>query len=157
MRLLILLALLILLFNTTAISQKRHGRDHEGREKIAQLEKIKLIEYLNMNEETTLRFFARRSEHRQEMDQKHALLDEKIEMLDALMKSDRILLEGDLKDRIVEILMLEEEIGIARTEFINSLNDVLTYDQIANLIIFERKFKDEIRRLIFHKRKPFRE
>ena len=41
----------------------RHPMQREARGKIDELEKIKLIDVLQMNEETTLRFFARRSEY----------------------------------------------------------------------------------------------
>ena len=115
-----------------------------------------LIEYLDMDEETTLRFFARRTEHRKKVEEQQTELEKKIDELDDLMKSDRIMLEGDLKARIDEILQIQAEFHNERVNFISSLNDILTYTQIANLLVFERKFKDEVRRLLFKERKPHR-
>ena len=51
-------------------------RDRKGpREKIEQLEKIKLIEALDMDEQTTLKFFARRNESRSRIDKLNDSLD----------------------------------------------------------------------------------
>ena len=57
---------LILIFSiNTNWAQEEPPFMHEGmrRGRLAELEKIKLIETLEMDEETTLRFFSRRSEH----------------------------------------------------------------------------------------------
>lgn len=157
MRHLIILSLIFLVLSTVINAQMHQGRHDEVKEKIAQLEKIKLIEILNMDEETTLRFFSRRAEHQKQMDKLHKTLREKIDYLDVLLKSDRMILEGDLKAAIDEVLNLRGEIERKKNEYINSLDDILTYDQIAMLIVFEEKFRQELKRLILRERKPNRQ
>jgi hypothetical protein len=40
-----------------------------------------------------------------------------------------------------------------RERFFNSLNDILTYKQLAELTLFERRFREEIRDVLFHKKR----
>ncbi|MCW9095529.1 MAG: hypothetical protein OQJ74_06785, partial [Ignavibacteriaceae bacterium] len=124
------------------------------RGKFEQLEKIKLIETLQMNEETTLRFFARKSEHQKQQDEIQQKIDEKIDDLDLIFKSGRVATVDELKSNINEINVLHSELDKNRIDFINSLSDILSYDQIAKLIIFERNFRDQIRKLIMKDRRP---
>jgi len=53
--------------------------------------------------------------------------------------------DDELKKMIDQYQDLENKILKKRQEFYNSLNDILTYKQIAKVLLFERKFKDEIR------------
>ena len=52
------------------------------------------------------------------------------------------------KDAINKILNIEKELFNGRINFFNSLNDILSSQQIAKLLIFEKKFRSEIRRQI---------
>ena len=54
--------LVVLVIVSAVFPQRRFGRDDDMRERMAELEKIKLIEVMEMDEETTLRFFSRRAE-----------------------------------------------------------------------------------------------
>lgn len=146
------LLLSFLMLTAVVHSQKRHGPDKEIREKFTQLEKIKLIETLEMNEETTLRFFSRKSKFQKRHDEMMDSIAEKIDILEVMLKSARVIANEEYKSKIYEIVSLQEEIEGDRTKFINSLYDILRPDQVAKYIIFEKKFKEEIRRLIFNER-----
>jgi hypothetical protein len=124
---------------------------------MAQLEKIKLIEVMNMDEETTLRFFSRRAEFQKEHEEMRDNIDGKIDLLEATLKSARVVTEVELQTMINEIIELHQAFENKRAEFIKSLNDILSTDQIARYVVFEKRFKDELRRLLLHKRKPIRQ
>jgi len=141
-------------FSSLLYSQREKWRDEEMRGKFEQLEKIKLIEALEMNEETTLRFFARKTEHQKQQEEIQQNIDKKIDALEIIFKSGRVATIDELKSNINEINTLRSELEKNRTDFINSLSDILSYDQIAKLIIFERNFRDQIRQLIMKDRKP---
>ncbi|VAX26692.1 hypothetical protein MNBD_IGNAVI01-637 [hydrothermal vent metagenome] len=117
--------------------------------RISELEKIKLIEVLQMDEETTLKFFSRRNLHR--LDQKKIM-----NKRDSLLKQlDKRIVDGDnkidYKKEIYQILDLEKELSNEREKFFKSLDDILSYEQIAKLLVFEKKFRSEIRKqLIKH-------
>ena len=146
--------IMLLILPNSIFSQREKWRDDEMRAKFEQLEKIKLIETLEMNEETTLRFFSRKSEHQKQQDEIQDKIREKIDNLEVIFKSGRVATVDELKKNISEINALQSELEKNRIEFINSLSDILSYEQIAKLLIFERKFRDEIRRLIIKDRKP---
>jgi len=149
--------LFLVYINSVALSQDGHfgPRDKDAAEKIFQLEKIKLIEVLEMDEETAIRFFARRSELKKATDEIQNKIEEIIKNLEVVDKAGKVYTENELITYINDFNNLNLQMSQRRTEFINSLNDILTYDQIRRLIVFERKFKDELRRALFKERKRF--
>ncbi len=126
---------------------------HRMRDKLNQLEKIKLIEVLDMDEETTLRFFSRRNELQTKIDKLTEHADETIAQMEVIFKAGKVYTEAELKSLIVEANTIHTEIVQTKSDFINSLDDILTTEQIAKLIIFERRFKDELKRAMFKGRK----
>ncbi len=58
-----------------------------------------------------------------------------------------------LKDAIEELNLMHQKLVENKTNFIKSLNDILSYEQIAKLVLFERKFREELRRAIFKDRR----
>jgi hypothetical protein len=122
--------------------------------KIEDLEKIKLIETLGMDEQTTLKFFARRAKYREEerklFENSGALLDK----MEEISKGNDIKNNDDeLKKLIDQYLDNENKILSKRIEFYNSLNDILNYKQISELMVFEKKFREEIRSALFKERR----
>ena len=146
--------LIIFIFSGTLFSQRGKWQDEEAREKFEQLEKIKLIETLGMDEETTLRFFARRSEHRKLQDETQEKIQQKIDNLDAMLKSGKVESVEEIKTSINEINNLQLQIDKGRVDFVNSLSDILSYEQIAKLVIFEKRFRNELRKLLIKERRP---
>jgi hypothetical protein len=154
MKVLILLVLTVLFFSTNLFSQKGKWQDEEMRAKFEELENIKLIETLKMDEETTLRFFSRKSEHKLQQDEIQQKIREDIENLDVILKSGRAVTTEELKSKIDEINNLELQLEKNKVEFLNSLSDILSYEQIAKLIIFEKRFRNEVRKLLMRDRRP---
>lgn len=154
MKVLILLVLTVLFFSTNLFSQKGKWQDEEMRAKFEELENIKLIETLKMDEETTLRFFSRKSEHKLQQDEIQQKIREDIENLDVILKSGRAVTTEELKSKIDEINNLELQLEKNKVDFLNSLSDILSYEQIAELIIFEKRFRNEVRKLLMRDRRP---
>jgi len=146
--------LILLMLSTTLFAQRGKWQDEEAREKFEQLEKIKLIETLEMDEETTLRFFARRSEHRKQQDEIQEKIRQKIDNLDVIFKSGRVATVDEIKSGVNEINNLQLQFGKGRVDFVNSLSDILSYEQIAKLMIFEKRFRNEVRKLLIKDRRP---
>jgi preprotein translocase subunit YajC len=101
-----------------------------------------------------LRFFARKSEHQKQQEEIQEKIRSRIDNLEVIFKSGRVATVDEIKANINEINTLSNQLEKNRTDFINSLSDILSYEQIAKLLVFERKFKDEIRRLIMKERRP---
>jgi hypothetical protein len=124
----------------------------KNREKLEQLEKIKLIEALDLDEETSIRFFARRNESINEVQELEKKADELIFELEKSFNSEDNNQSEKQKKLISEMLKIRESIEMKRSQFINSIDDILTIEQIAKLIVFEKKFRDEIRNVLFDRR-----
>jgi len=144
---------LSLLLFASLFAQKDKWQDDNMREKFEELEKIKLIETLQMDEETTLRFFSRQSEHKNEQREMMDEIKQDIDDLDVMLKSGRPVTTEELKKKISDINDLELKLDQNRVAFINSLSDILSYEQIAQLIIFERTFRNEVRKMIMKDRR----
>ena len=152
MKKLVTLSIIIVLVSTTINAQRNQDRKHKVPERIMQLEKIKLIETLEMDEETTLKFFARKSESDREVEEIQKAIDEKLDMMEQLVNSDNSL-DEEFRTGLDELNFMHQKLVENKTNFIKSLNDILSYQQIAKLVLFERKFREELRRAIFKDRK----
>ncbi|MGB5892932.1 MAG: hypothetical protein WBG58_02065, partial [Ignavibacteriaceae bacterium] len=93
------------------------------------------------------------NEHQTIIDELANRADEIITQMDVIIKSGKVYTEAELKSLIEEANTIHTEIVQIKSDFINSLDDILTTEQIAKLIIFERRFKDELRRAMFKGRK----
>lgn len=154
MKRIILLLVFVLTFLATDYAQirKKHHSMFMMRNKIEQLEKIKLIDLLDMNEKTTLIFFARRHgyfKHQKEIINKR---DSLIKVMENEIKNNRTKSKNTIyKKEIRQIFNLEQKMLIKRRSFYNSLSDILSSQQIAKLIVFEYRFKREIRNILMEK------
>jgi len=135
---------ILFLFNSFTLAQNDDRENKWSRKhgKIEQLEKIKIIELLDLDEQTTLTFFSRRDEHH---DQQRSLMDKRDLLYDELYKTFNSKDEVDYHSKISEIFAVETEMLKHRENFFSSLSDILTEKQIAELIVFEVNFRTEMR------------
>ncbi len=153
MKVLFLAVGLIIVSSIQSFSQMHDKPPQHMRDKLIQLENIKIIEVLDMDEETTLRFFSRRNELQTKMEKLTEHADDIITQMEVIFKAGKVYTEAELKSLIVEANTIHTDIVQTKSDFINSLDDILTTEQIAKLIIFERRFKDELKRAMFKGRK----
>jgi len=161
MKKILIISTMLIIASTYSIPQpfEKRGSFQKGNpnEKIEELEKIKLIEILDADEETTVRFFSKRAEHREKMKQLMDLSDKQLDQLEEIVNNSNEPNDPNLKKIIDDHLNSMQKIEVEKKTFLTSLNDILTYEQIAKVMIFERKFRDEIRGILFreriHKRK----
>ena len=144
--------LIIITITLPAFAQGKDG-DRRGMGKIEELEKIKLIDVLQMNEETTLKFFARRSEYQRRLGELKSKSDAQLDKISEYLKNNSDKNSEELKKMIDQYLSYGEAMAKERTKFINSLNDILSYQQISNLLVFEKHFREELRKILFRQRK----
>jgi hypothetical protein len=150
----LLLALFsVILLTSISFTQKMKEKEMKNREKLEQLEKIKLIEALDLDEETSIRFFARRNDSRKDIQELEQKLEDIFAELEKSFNSENKNQTENQKQLISETLKTRESIEMKRNHFISSLNDILTVEQIGKLIVFEKKFRDEIRQVLFDKKR----
>ena len=112
-------------------------------ERLEQLRKVRLIEFLDLKEEQSVRFFARLNEHDRE---KKALMDEKNETLDRIERLIRNRgKEEEFRKLFADVESVDQRINEMQRSFFDGLSDILTVEQQAKLLLFERHFTKELR------------
>jgi Cft2 family RNA processing exonuclease len=120
--------------------------------KIEQLEKVKLIEALDLTEDQSIRFFARRNEHKKEIEKLEMRSEEIIKDLENLIEDSNDRNVAEEKRLLNEFLDIRIQIENKRKQFILSLNDILSVEQVSKLVVFEKKFRDEIRKILMKRK-----
>ena len=129
-------------------------RQEKSLQKIDQLEKVKLMEYLNLNDETNLKLFARRKDFKDRTRSYYKAMDSLVAVLggfDGKNEKQNPAIRKCVDDyQKLELLVMKN-----RQEFISSLYEVLTPEQVGKYIVFEKKFKREIQDFIFKNKEKF--
>ncbi|MEI7812071.1 MAG: hypothetical protein WCJ01_06550 [Ignavibacteria bacterium] len=123
-------------------------------QKIEELEKIKLVDALDLNEENMVKLLGRRRDFNQKLMELNRQKDERLDQIQKLFEGDKSdKNEQFYKKQIEELVLTEKETAKLKAEFLNSLKDIMTYRQISRFIVFERNFRKELRELILKERK----
>ncbi|MFA7290029.1 MAG: hypothetical protein WC055_14230 [Melioribacteraceae bacterium] len=133
--------------------KEKRGDRGERMRKMEQFEQAKLIEALDLNEETSIRFFSRRNDFHEKVNN---LIDERDKLIDKLEKETNASEKGkknDLREQINLFLLQEEKILKEKNVFISSLKELLSEQQIAKFLVVENKFRHGVRDFIFKKEK----
>lgn len=150
----IIFVIVIILFSTVLLyPQKMRNRMMQNKGKLEQLEKVKLIEALDLKEDVAVRFFARRNESRNEIETLENKVDDILVELENTFNSKDKNIETKQKQLVSEFYKTKETVDQKRLQFIKSLDDILTTEQICKLIVFEKKFIEEIRNVLLDKKR----
>lgn len=150
----VIFVIVIILFSTALFyPQKMRDKMMRNKGKLEQLEKVKLIEALDLKEDVAVRFFARRNESRNEIETLENKVDDILVELENTFNSKDKNIETKQKQLITEFYKTKESVNQKRVQFIKSLDDILTTEQICKLIVFEKKFREEIRNVLLDKKR----
>jgi hypothetical protein len=153
MKNLIISALVLFILTAVSYPQKMRDKILKNKDKLEQLEKIKLIESLDLNEETSIRLFSRRNDLKKEIENLENRNDEIISDLEKTFNEDDKNLEAKQTQLLSEFLKNKQEIETRKQQFLTSLNDILSKEQICKYVVFEKKFRDEIRSVLMDSKK----
>ena len=120
--------------------------------KIEELEKIKLLDILNLDEATSAKLFTRRSQNRTKIWDLEDKINDNLKNIESEVKKGK---DADVNkiQKMNEIHMnLSMDVEKEKLSFLRSLPDILTQEQIGKYIVFERKFREEIRDLLMKER-----
>lgn len=137
----------LLLSSQIIFGQSGKRTQRNSGEKYRQLEKIKLLEVLDLDEELAIKFFIRKDKHHENQRvilKKHKTTLNELET--ALNNENKK--ENELADLIQQNEQLEIELCNGKNKFVNSVKDILSTEQIGKLILFEYKFKRDIRDML---------
>ncbi|MGE5431247.1 MAG: hypothetical protein ACM3QX_09245 [Syntrophomonadaceae bacterium] len=152
----VLFVLVLFAVSFTVVSaQQGHHMSPKAHEKINELEKIKLMESLNLDEATMVKFFARRKDFQNRIAGLNLQKNNELDELQNALNSE----EGAARDEqfykkyVEDIKSVDMNIARVKDEYFSSLKDILSQKQIAKLMVFERSFRRELRDIIFKERR----
>ena len=149
MKQIFLILIIISYFSTATTAQIRNPRMLKKQKELRELEQLKLIQALNLDEETAVRFVARRNQHLEKI---RSLQIEKnniiSEISDKLKEGEKI----NSKKYRARLAKIEREMLYEKERFYKSLDDILTNDQIARLIVFQSRFRKELMRMMMQRK-----
>ena len=127
-----------------------YGQDrpnqYRPQQRVEQFKKLRMIEALKLDDDTSVRFFAKYSKHEDVMRDINKQRDELIDQLQDMRRSNS---NGDDMEKIfANLTALDTKQAEERQRFLGDLKSVLTPAQIADLIIFERNFARNLRQLM---------
>lgn len=135
--------LFLSLFVMPAFAQPGPPGDRDPIERVEHLKKIRLIEVLDLKEEQSVRLFARMNDHDKA---KRDLFQQKNDVLD---KIERLVRNGaDEKEYAPQFQVLNDiDTKLVQEDhrFFEGLTDILSVEQRAKMLLFERHFERELR------------
>ncbi|NOY05780.1 MAG: hypothetical protein GXO82_03975 [Chlorobi bacterium] len=138
-------AVLVLVIIAPVLSQPRFDNP-DVRKRIEEIRRFKLIDYLDLEEEQAVRFVTREKDFSKEEKRREEKRNKVIMQLKKAVEEG--VSEDELRSLIDQYVALGREMAEARLAYFRSLGDLLTVEQQAKYLLFERKFKDEIRNII---------
>jgi len=144
-----IIKLLLTMIFFAALIQVNAQQRGEGMKRIEQLEKLKLIEVLNMDEEISVKFFSQRRDYYSKRRVLTITIDSLYITLEEALKSKKIKADDvSYKKMVDELLTAEKNLIVLRNDYILTLSGLLNNEQISKYVIFEKKFREEIREMV---------
>jgi Skp family chaperone for outer membrane proteins len=135
-----------LMISTDLIAQDQLPTRGPAAERIEQFKKVRLMEVLKMDEETSVRFFARYNKYEETLRTIQKDHNALVDQLQDLTKSNAN--NSDIEQAIKDIGMSEEKIAETRSKFLEELKGVLSLKQVAEYVVFERNFNKNLREIM---------
>ena len=114
--------------------------------KVEQYKKMRLIEELKLDEETSIRFFVRYNKQTEEIREIERQRNMVIKQLTELSQSNAS--SNEFETAIKNYIKLGGQIAEVRAKFIDGLKEIFTTRQIAEYLIFEQKFNQNLREVL---------
>lgn len=142
----LLLCLTVLLAGSPQlVAQQDDMPPGRGRKRIEELRRIKMIDALDLTEEQSVRLFAREKDLLQAERSITTQREGCIEKLATLASGGS---DVDIAAELDRLGNLSREMMTRRQEYLTSLKDILSAQQIARLVVFEHNFRKELREMV---------
>jgi hypothetical protein len=147
----LLINIFIIVLCITILPQQGRGR-MEGNKKILQLEKVKLLETLDLDDEKAVKFFNLRNQHQKNMTELRDKSDGILDIMQETLSGDGSTNNSSLNRLVEDFKSTEAEINRERERYLKEAESLLKADKFAKLLVFERNFRAEVRNLIMEHR-----
>lgn len=115
-------------------------------ERLEQWRKVRIMEVLKLDEETSVRFFARYNKHVQAMREIQQGRNALVDQLEAMGRSGAS--DGEFQQVEAKLVRTDEQVADARASFLEDVKPILTPKQIGAYIVFERNFRKNVNEII---------
>jgi hypothetical protein len=147
---LLLLVVATLLACSLGVAQRRGQAPDQARrpaaERIEQFKKLRLMEILGLDEQTSIRFFARYNKHQETMRDVRQKQMEVFQQIQSLRRSQAP--DADYQRVLSELRGLEQRSNETKLKYMDELSEILTKKQVAEYIVFEVRFQQNLRDLV---------
>lgn len=115
-------------------------------ERVEQFKKLRLMEVLGLDEQTSIRFFARYNKHHEAMRDIRRQQMEVFQQIQTLRRNQAP--DKDYEKVLQDLISLEQQSGEMKREYMDGLSEVLSKKQVAEYIVFELRFQQNLRDLL---------
>jgi hypothetical protein len=115
-------------------------------ERLDRYKKIRMVEALNLDEETGLKLVSRYSKHRERMKELEEDRADLVEKLDALTQANTS--DAEYQKIFNEFFEIEKKTSDARKKYLEELKEILSNKQIGQYLVFERDFMRDVRNVV---------
>lgn len=147
---LLLIAAATLLVCSLGVAQRRGQTPDQARrpaaERIEQFKKLRLMEILGLDEQTSIRFFARYNKHQETMRDVRQKQMEVFQQIQTLRRNQAP--DADYERVLTELRGLEQRSNETKLKYMDELSEILTKKQVTEYIVFEVRFQQNLRDLV---------
>lgn len=143
------IVIIIIFFSTISLYPQKFKNT-----KLQEREKQRIINLLELDDETSKKFFNQRDLHRQKMIQFNNEFDVVSDKLDSLLKA--FAKDNEIKKYINQYNQIDKKILNERDNFYKFMNSTLNPKQVAKYLLFERKFRKGVKEALRKERKEDR-
>jgi len=115
-------------------------------ERIEQYKKIRMMEFLKLDEETSIRFFSKYNAHQDELRKLNMKRNSLIDDLERLRRRDAS--EAEYKKVLQDLRGLADPAVEIREQYFDEIARILSPKQMAEYVIFERRFLQNLREIM---------
>jgi len=136
------------LVTSSLLAQPEHGNRSQqpAMDRIESWKKVRMLESLKLEEDQSVKFIARYNKHQETMHGFEKERNDLVDKLDTQSKSD--VADDDYNQTFNALLDTDKKISGERLRFLTELKEVLSNKQIAQYIVFERNFVQELRQAV---------
>jgi Skp family chaperone for outer membrane proteins len=117
-----------------------------GAQRVEQLKKVRLMELLKLDDETSIRFFRRYNRYQDELREIQRKREDVVRTMESLRRSGAG--DADFEKEIQELRAVDGRWLEARDRYWKELREILTVKQFANYLLFENNFNRYLRELM---------
>ncbi len=145
-----IIVLFLMIAFTSSYAFAQPVNSEKATQRIMAMKKVKLLEILNLSEDKADKFLVKYNASENKVmslsEQIDNATNELRQVLDA--KTAKV---SEIKQKTDAILKLQDELYSAMTEKVKGMQSILSEEEFAKYILFERKFSDELRRHIMER------